>query len=108
MRGPQAVKVTANRTITWDGDYPQMGSPILIIPPTILAVAFIAFGAATLGICDGDVALVWFGFAALVIAGTAAMLAAFKIAGVVLVIGGLCLLVGLLSMPVGCTFAFQI
>ncbi len=85
-----------------------MGSPILIIPPTIVAVVLVALGVATIGLCNGNVALVWFGLAALAIAGTAAMLAAFKIAGVGLVVGALCLAAGLLSMTAGCSFMFQI
>jgi hypothetical protein len=90
------------------GDCPEMGSPILVIPPALVAIAFVAFGVATLDLCDGNVALVWFGLAAFAVAGSAALFTSFRFAGVAFVVGLLCVATGLLSHPAGCTFMFQI
>ena len=84
--------------------YPAMGSPLVVGPPLILAFVFVALGVLAFGGCNGDVSLVWFGLAALLGALVGGLFAAVRVAGGLAIFGLLCIAVGLLAMPTGCSF----
>ena len=83
-------------------------SPLIITPPIAAAVLFVIFGVLTFGACDGYVSLVWFGLTALSMAVVAGLFATYRILGLTVVFALLCIVVGLHSMPTGCSFVFQV
>jgi hypothetical protein len=100
--GPEGLAPDA--PITRPAFAPSMGSPLVVGPPLAVALLFVALGILVFSQCNGDVSLVWFGLAALLGALVGALFGAVRLAGGVAIFGLLCILVGLLAMPFGCSF----